>query len=546
MRFRLLFAPALVALVLFSLAACGGGSSEPGTGTVRVRLTDAPAGESGIDNVWITVRGILFHRVDSAQPEDSDWLGKRFADNATVTVNLAQLANGNLQTVFAGIPLPAGRYRQILLFVEPTRARDNVVASAASAGLRYNNQVDTAAGPAPLRIPDALRGIRLGGTFDVVEGATLDLAIDLDIGHDVVKISRGAVEEYLLKPLLRYFDLGRAGAIKGRIDAAAAVDPTGYYVFKAEQPNADNTFRVVRRFTTLADNTGNFVFYPLAPGRYDVVLRGRNHKTVIVKNVNVLAGGTPAAGAADLGTITMPAGTEFHVDADVSPSGSWVNFYQSLPPGIDQIPFEIRFRHVNPFTGRFFDNIALSATNLRVGTYTTSGATIAFTDVTPVDNNGVQAAGTFSAVADALLYDRGAALQVAPTDNNGTLALGPLVPSAPANPAGTRVSGRISMAQAGMGLTNGTMLAVRGGVVVDRVDVSPLMGNTGGSYSFGNLPGGTIAAPFPAGVYGLETFGWSASTLAFGFRPGTAFLPPVADLRLGSRVNVDIRMFILP
>jgi hypothetical protein len=534
--------PSLLPILLLSLlAACGGGSSDSANGTVKIRLTDAPAGENGIDNVWITVRGVMFHLVDAADPEDTGWIGRRFADNETVTVNLARLANGEMQTVFDNISLPPGRYRQILLFVEPTRAIDNVAASAGAAGLRYNNQVDTAAGAAPLRIPDALRGIRLAGTFDVVSGVKLDLAIDFDIGHDVVEISRGAVREYLLKPLLRYFDLGRAGAIVGRIDSAAALDNAAFFVFKAEQPNADNSYRVVRRFTTLADNTGRFVFYPLAPGRYDIVLRGRHRKTAIVRNVNVLAGGTPSVGFADLGTVTMDAGAEITVGASVSPSGSWIDFYQTLPG--DSVPYEIRFRHVNPFTGSFEGNIALSAEGIKVGTWN-GGNPVAFTTVLPMDNTFSPAAGAFSAVADALLYDRSAPLPVNLVDNNSTLAFPALVPSAPANPAGNTASGHIRMSAAGMGLTSGLMLAVRDGLVIDRLDVTAMMGNNGGNYAFANLPGGTTLAPFARGVYGLETIGWSSSSVAVGFRDLT-FLPAIADLRFGNRSTINLWMWPL-
>ncbi|HEY3489951.1 MAG TPA: DUF4382 domain-containing protein [Candidatus Deferrimicrobiaceae bacterium] len=542
-RSRLLFVLLFVLCLLF-LAACGG-SSSPATGTVQIRLTDAPATESGIDNVWITVRGVLFHRLDTAEPEDADWIGKRFADNETVTLNLARLSGGAMQTVFDNVSLPTGRYRQILLFVEPTRGRDNVAASARALGLHFNNQVDTATGQAPLRIPDALRGIRLAGTFDVNKSAPLRLAIDFDIGHDIVRIARGTADEYLLKPLLRIFDLARAGAITGRIDAAAASDNAAFYVFKAEQPNADNTFRVVRRFTSLTDNTGRFVFYPIAPGKYDIVLRGRNRKTVIVKGVNVLAGTTPSVGAADLGMVPMPTGTDFQVNTRVSPSGSWVSFYQYLPAGIDPIAYEVRFRHVNPFTGAFSDNISLSATNLRVGNWSTSGAAIAFSDVSPVDNTTAPLNGTFFAVADALLYDRSTPLQVTPLDNGNTLSLGTLIPSAPAVASTAR--GRIMMFAPGMGLDNGLMLAVRGGLIVDRLDVSGMMGNPGGAYQFANLPGGTVLSPFNPGVYGLETFGWTSATpatFAVGFRNLT-LLPPVANLRFGDRGNIDLWMVLL-
>lgn len=532
-----LLSSCLLALSVALFAACGGGSSEPGPGAVRVSLTGGSGGGAGFDNAWVTVRGILFHPYESAEPEDAGWVGQRFGDNETVTVNLTRLSNGAMQTVFDGVSVPTGRYRQVRLFVEPTRGLDNVARSAHASGLRYNNQVDTSSGPAPLRIPDAQRGIRLAGDFDVVEGPTLDLAIDFDIGHDVVEIARGSSLGYVLKPLLRYFDLARAGAIVGRIDSAAAADNAAFFVFKAEQPDADNTFRVVRRITSIADNTGRFTFYPLAPGRYDIVMRGRNRKTVIVRSVNVPAGGSPAVGAADLGTITMQAGTDFKVNATVSPTGSWVSFHQTLPG--DPIPFEIRFRHVSPFSSRFPDNLYLSASSLRVGTWT-GGSSIALTDTLPLDNAFTPTAGAYQAVAEALLYDRSAQMPLTAADNDTTLDFGALLPSAPA--IARTSQGRLVPSAQGMGLTFGFMFAVRDGLIVDRIDVSGAMGSIGGNYTFPNLPGGSLQVPFVQGIYGLETLGWSLTlSQAVGYRDQT-LLPPITDLRFGNKSNINIWM----
>lgn len=522
-------------LSLTALWACGVGSAITQEGAVRVRLSGTATGEGGIDNAWVTVRAVRFHRLDTAEPEDPDWVGWRFPDGGTVTLNLAALRGGALRTVFPDFSLPAGRYRQAMLFLEPTRADNDVLPSARAAGLRYNNQVDRATGPSPLRVPDAGRGIRLPGAFEVREDEVLDLAIDLDIGHDAVRVLRGAAEEYILKPLPRVFDLSRAGAIVGRVDAAAAADNSAFLEFRAEQP--DGAFRVVRRTSALADNTGRFVLYPLEPGRYDVVLGGRNRRTVIVRNVAVFQGGTPDSGAANLGTIPMPAGTEYRVDVSVSPAGSRVHFYQRLPN--DPVPYEVRIRHVDPFTGRLPDNLFLPAGHPRAGNYVSSGGTISFFDNLALDNALQPLAGAFQAVAAAPLHDRIGPVQVTPADDNLILTFGRLPPSAPALPCSAQ--GQISMSAPGLGLGNGILFAVRGGQIVDRLDVSARMGDNGGPWLLGGLPGGSALSAFPQGVYGIDTLGWSDNALAAGFRLQT-LQPAVADLSRGNRTGINLWM----
>ncbi len=523
--------PAAIPILLIAILyfACGGGG-DGGTatgpeGTIELSLTDAPGLE--FDNVFITVNEVWFHTSDAAGPGTAGWL-KHPLPSPTL-VDLAHLTNGTVFTILSG-KLPVGRYQQIRILLAPTEE-----------AVPYPNRVVIDGVTYPLRIPDARHGIRLAGRFDVAEGQTLRLAIDFDIGHDVVKVVRGGAIEFILKPILRYFDLSHSGAIAGHIDNATRA--AGYYfVFKAEQleagPGLDNTWKT-RRFTTVGyggDNTA-FLFAFLPAGTYDIVMRGRGVDTVIVRGVPVAEGQTTDLGPA----IGMPAGTEFTANTQVSPTGSWITFYQTLDKAVTgaaaEYPYEIRFRHIDPFTGSFFEPIPLSNGPIRFGTYNNGGA-IAFQSITPLEFTGGGANAGFTAAARAFGFEPGA---MAAFDN--TMA-GPSFPArlavksalTPATASGTIHS----FLYRPMTLDNVVILVGYGGLIVDSymptATRGPMMwtGNPMGdpTYSTQPLPGG-----FPGAFYGIDGIGWSSSPLSYALG-----IPTIADLRSANDNTADFYM----
>lgn len=518
---------ALAAALMLSACGSGGGGAVP-TGAVSVSLTDAPGLE--YDHVWITVRDIAFHTRSNAGDTDFGWSNFRLA--SPVTVDLAALSNGAISpAIWDNISLPAGNYQQIRIFLSSTE--DPVTTSATAQGLSYNNEVDIGANRYPLRIPTPLQGIRLTGAFQVTPAAPLKLAIDFNVGDDIVKVVRNGAVEFILKPRLECFDLDHAGAITGTLAVPAGFTFANYtgknFVIKAEQPNAAGTYRVVRRATTIRPD-GTFTLYPLpvfgtaTTARFDIVIRGRNVETCIVNQVPAHKGAVPATGTSLGPPITLTTGNEFVSSATISPTGAWMEYYQTLNlPG--EIPYEIRFRHANPFTGSFFEPLQLSSGPLHVGTWNNGGA-LTFASMTPAGGNG-----TFQASADALLYDRSGYTTITPSSPNATF--GPLAPSAPAVPQ--TISGTVAMPSGLMGkMTGGLMFATFGGMIVNTVDVSSLM-SAGGAYAMTNLPGGTTGNSVPYAFYGLYALGWGPTALGAGGVQGI-------DLRTGSAVNMTMSM----
>jgi hypothetical protein len=522
-------------MIIISLQACGGDGGNETTGTVEVSLTDAP-GE--FEGVFVTIKAIGFHRSDAADPRTGDWLKHTLA--TPVKVDLLNLSNGNMQTLWSSIPLPAGTYRQIRLFLEPT------FVTASPAG-PYRNYVVIGGNDHPLHIPAVDHGIKLAGTFVVMTGNRLRLAIDFDAGHDIVEFREGS--DYVLKPRLSCYDLDHAGAIIGKLATGPTFTNSGL-VIKAERlataqeildSGGTSTYHVVRRWT-IPRSDGSFVLYPVSTrvtSTWDVVIRGLDTKTVIVRGVPITKGSTPSNGAADLGTIsTSPASANDYPVAGTiqSPTGAWVQFYQTLQ-GAGEYPYEIRFRHFNPLWGGFRQHFLLNNDQVQVGTFVSSGVVSALTETTPAE--GV---GGYLAVAGAVLFKPSTPLPV--SSSTGTVQFANLTVKSPYQE--NSVSGSVVMtspAKMNGTMDNGLLFAVHGGMIVNSINIgTTAIGSlapggqivSGGAYSISSLPGG-----FPGAFYGIDAVGWSNSLLY-----GAIAFPQLVDLRTGND-SADMNMLPL-
>jgi hypothetical protein len=502
--------------------------------------------------VWVTIREIRFHKLDFAHPEDRDWL--RYPLAQPVTVDLAQLSNGNLAEVFREIQLPVGTYKQIRLMLVDDDAP--LAPSAQAAGLQYNDQVDYtdasgSARVAPLELGGVREGIGVFGTFTVTAGKTLRLVLDFDIDHDVVRfpdfIPGNGQSAFTIKPVLRYFDLDTSAAIVGRVDAAALAsqaNPDGAFnlVIKAEELAADGSRRVVARATTIRPD-GSFTLFPLhvpasATSRnYDIVVRGRNMETTIVRGVPAVKGTTPANNPTQVATGPLPLSLAAEYTASLatpaSPTGSWVNFFQTLP-GANEVPYEVRFRHVNPFTGDIGVPFPLSAGNLRVGDYV-AGGNPTLVSVTPQ-----QGPGGFAARGGALQYAPSSFVAVLPpaTGNNTAVSLPALavdstvaVPGAITFNVTTQTAGRFD---------KGQVVVSRYGLIVNSQSIDGVLASNGGTLTMNNLPAGSATLGNPGAVYYAYLRVWNSNNPAL--RPRIVPVLGLADLRTADSASLNVTL----
>jgi hypothetical protein len=511
-----LYLATILPLLLF-LAACTGQKVAP-YGTIDVDVMDSAALE--YTHVYITVNKIAFHASPDAGPNTSGWEVHDISTHP-VTIDLSQLASGRLYAdttayntpLFSDLELPIGTYRQIRLYLASTE--DAVLApSARAVGLKYNNQATFEDGTdAAVRIPNVSEGIKLvpETPFVVAIGKRVRLALDFNLMDDMLEVYPDGQTECIMKPRLGYFDLAAAGAIKGKV--AFGNLASTYFVVKAEQVDYGKGCRVVRRTTSVDETTGEFNLYPLpifgnnTTAVYDILLRGDNVQTAIVKNVKVHKGTTHLAGAANLGTITMNPGKEFTAQLldRLHPSGAWVNFYQTLTS--DLIPFEVRSLHLNPYTGKFTHPIGLSSEVIQV--YDFSNATLS-----GPTNDATTTPGGFSAIAEAVLYGRASSVNVSGTTGTTTT----FIPNGlAAQPTANSINANITIPPPlQTNMNKGYLFITSGGLIIDCYEVDALIAAGGGSYTVQNLPGGTVANPLPGAYYGLNLLGWGAGNVSSG------------------------------
>ncbi len=505
-RFRHHFALAATGLAAaLALAACGGGGSSSSTpasdtGTLNIRLVDGPS--SNITHSWITITQVAVNAADDVDMSGSGWIRTELP--APVTVDLLTLANGELSSIIASLNLPAGTYKQIRLVL--AGSSDALTSSAVSAGLTYNDQVtytdsNGASQIAPLEVAQATQGIGLWGTFDIAAGSALNMAIEFDVGEDVVPFLSSTQTAYVLQPHLRYFDLSQSAAIVGQVDASAcaalATNPCADLVVKAEQPAADGSVQQVARWTKVQPD-GSFTLFPVqaAAGQtYDVVVRGDNAQTMLVRGVAVAADTTPESNptmlsAAPLALAAAP-GFLANWSGASSPTGVKSRFYQTLVAGTP--PYEVRGWSNDPFSGVLSAPMLLSGGDVMIGSYV-AGGNPSFSPGTPSEGSG----GYLPAL-DARGLTRGFGAPVKATADGATMLMPtPALTPAPKVAGFGTISGRIGQSTAGK-FDSGYVVVTRGGQIVNTADIGGALqanGGAGGAYSIGSLPAGSAAMPY--------------------------------------------------
>lgn len=509
------------------LAGCGGGGSgTPATGVVNVSLTDGPGDD--YDHVWITVKAISFHTNPKQVWSSSDASWQTTTLPAPVTMDLASLTNGALNQVFAGMNLPVGSYKQIRLFL--AAYDDPLTASALTAGLTYNDQVDYANSSGveqhvPLEIAYPVQGIQLLGTFNVATGSTLNLAVDFDLEHDLVRFIHGTQYYFTMKPNLRYFDLDQSGAITGYVDPSllctttTGVQSTCAYnmVVKAEILSADGTRHVDTRATSVKSD-GSFTLYPLPSGAsYDVLIRGRNMDTMLVQGVTAPVGSTPASGAAVLSTsgspIPLTIDTEYFANfsSALNPSNGYAIFQQTLQ-GSGEVPYEVRWGNANPFAGTLAIPMALANGPIQVASYS-AGNTLSFSSVTPQEGGNTD--GSYSVVTRGLpiaYYDLSAPVTITTGayTSASPLLFTPAMPTLTSGVVAGTVSGTIMQTIPGT-YDSGYLVISRFANIVDTQNIGAALAATSGGTYGDTLPAGTASDPVPGAYYYGYLWVWNSA-----------------------------------
>jgi hypothetical protein len=269
----------LAFLVTASLAGCGGGgdggsgAANAQPGTVSVSMTDAPA--CGYEQVNVTVSKVRIHQSNTDDVNAAGWTDITL--NPTRTINLLDLndptqPNSNFALLTLGqTPLAAGHYTQLRLVLVDNNGNQPSANWIVLEGQDPNNPNNRI----PLETPSAIKsGIKLINQFTVNSGQRVDLLLDFDACHSIVKTGSG---KYILKPVIKVIPTELNG-INGFVDKTL---PNA--VISAQQ-NGN-----IVRATMLNTQTGEFFLAHLDPGNYDVVMTADNHATAVISGVPVVS-----------------------------------------------------------------------------------------------------------------------------------------------------------------------------------------------------------------------------------------------------------------
>ena len=255
-------------LVIASVAGCGSGSDGGGAGNtqagmVSVSLTDAPA--CGYDQVNITVSKVRVHRSSSANDNDAGWTDITLDPPRKINLlNLNDPTKLNLALDNLGqTPLTAGHYSQLRLVLAKNGNNPPFANSVILSGTPSEIELET---------PSAVQsGVKLIHQFTVNSGQRVDLLLDFDACHSIVRTGNG---KYKLKPVIKVIPFVLNG-INGFVDKTLL----GNNVMVSAQLNG-----TIVRTTAPTPQTGEFFLAHLDPTNcpptcYDVVITARNSPT---------------------------------------------------------------------------------------------------------------------------------------------------------------------------------------------------------------------------------------------------------------------------
>ena len=270
-----------MALVSFGCGSEGGGGGTPVArpGTVSVSLTDAPA--CGYEAVVVTVNKVRIHQ--SSTENDQNAAGwKDITLDPPRSINLLDL-NDPTQTslgldYLGETQVTAGHYTQLRLVLEENPGGGGTPSNyIVLAGGDPNKLSDRIALDTPSGVQT---GIKLVHQFTVGSGKRVDLLLDFDACHSIVKTGSG---KYKLKPVIKVIPYELNG-IEGFVDK----DLVGQHAVVSAQVNGEIIRAVVPNSNADPDpKRGKFFLPRLNPGDYDVVITADGHATAVITGVPV-------------------------------------------------------------------------------------------------------------------------------------------------------------------------------------------------------------------------------------------------------------------
>jgi hypothetical protein len=273
-----------IALGTFGIAACSDSSgTATGSGTLTVRMTDAPFPFSDVARVDVFVVRVdarTSEPTDAEASDESDQRGWTTVASPNTSINLLDLAGGKTENL-GTTTLATGTYDGFRLIIDPSKS---------SMTLNDGSQ------PA-IQFPSAGHSgikINLDKPITLTENGSV-MTLDFDVGRSFVMRGNNAKNGFNFRPVIRAVAEDITGSVAGSVRANSATGPAvpdatvEVLTDGSLLTDADPT-HIVR--TTSTDANGNFRVAFLLPGTY--VLRATPPTTSGFKPA-LLAGGLTVA-----------------------------------------------------------------------------------------------------------------------------------------------------------------------------------------------------------------------------------------------------------
>lgn len=237
-------------LTLVGAAACGDGSGPSDTGTVTVRLSDAPSDDLQSAVIYISEVTIKGSGVSADEEVISD---------TKASFDLLTLQNG-VTAILGSAEVPTGSYSQIRLLVDSARV-------VLKAGHTFSDGTNTAKLTVPSGSQTGLK-VNISPPVEVTSGETV-LVVDFDVSQSFVfQGPRDHPNSISFKPVLHATALNVAASISGTVTPLTA-NATVYAV--------QGTDTAATAFPSAT--TGAYTLRFLAPGTYTVGVKATGFTT---------------------------------------------------------------------------------------------------------------------------------------------------------------------------------------------------------------------------------------------------------------------------
>lgn len=383
---------------------------------------------------------------------------------------------------------------------------------------------------------------------------TVSLGIDFDAEHDLVPFTYSGQPSFILNPHLVAYDLSTTGTIQGTVSVAslttslttpATASGNPDIEVSAETLSSDGTRHVIVKSAPLLSD-GSFVLYPLTSSTsadatatitYDLVIHGPLIDTVIIKSVPPSPGAPAAATSVALSTVALTSSVDYAANistaAPLTTAGATVQFYQTLPVS-GEVPYVVARQTLDPFSGLFAGNAALSAGPVVLSSFS-AGVVSSAVSETPVEG-----AGSYQVAAIAPNFNDGAlgTKVSAPNPITATAVLFK-VPALTAASGTTSTSVAVATAVAAPGKYNkGELILSQNGAISAVAPLDAVLDESAGSVTIAAVPAGTATQTLNSGLYELSAWVWNSANPAGTLRRESSATS--VDLRSGSAAGTSI------